>query len=74
MLIEYPIVEKNTGAFANIGRQKLKEFTQFCFSLFKVSFKTARRGGIQGHVAFVCLSVDLTYRVIEKGGRDLKPL
>jgi hypothetical protein len=45
MLIEYPIVEKNTGAFANIGRQELEEFTRF-FSLFKVSFKTACRGGI----------------------------
>jgi len=46
MLIEYPIVEKNTGAFANIGRQELKEFTRVFFSLFKVSFKTGCRGGI----------------------------
>jgi len=42
MLIEYPILEKNTDAFANNGRQELKEFTQFFFSLFKA----ACRGGI----------------------------
>jgi hypothetical protein len=46
MSIEYPILEKNTDAFANNRRQELKECTQFFFSLFKVSFKTACRGGI----------------------------
>jgi len=43
MLIEYPIVEKNTGAFANIGRQELKEFTRF-FLVF-LGFRLRRPAG-----------------------------